>query len=157
MTTVPPADDTVSQQEWLDAVLRVLDEHPWALFASLTITSVVFAVALFGTVWGLSRAGKYQPPVVTVTIVLGIVGMLSLLVLAFRPEIDALAVAAGTAVGGLAGALGTAFQVKYDHAKDSPEITTVMPHLRDEDSPTPVEDLMGQVRDDLASDDKEQT
>ena len=58
----------------------------------------------------------------------------------------------GTAIGGLAGALGTAFQMRYERAADSPELTTVLPHLRDEDSPTPVSDLTEQVRADLEPD-----
>ena len=154
IVTVPPADDTVTQQEWLDAVLRVLDQHPWALFSGLFVSACLFTVALFGTIYGLSKAGKYQPPVVTVTIVLGIVGMVALLVLAMRPEIEALAVAVGTAIGGLAGALGTAFQAKHEHAKDSPAITAVLPHLKDEDDER--ESLLDRVTSDLSVEDEDE-
>ncbi len=92
--------------DWLS---ESFDRSPLVVFLG-AVTVAGFAVAFIWVVLrGIREAGTRQPPVVVVTLILGIVTIIALVAVMVRPDVEAIAVAVGTGIGGLAGALGLAF------------------------------------------------
>ena len=90
-------------------LVEVIQDEP-----SLVIWGSLFAVLgacifLAATVWAISRAGRFQPPRVVLSVILGLTALVSILGAVLQPESQALGAVAATAVGGLAAALGTAY------------------------------------------------
>jgi len=90
-------------------IIDSLQKEPFVFGTSIVAGLLVTGLVLFAMTRGISKAGTLQPPVTTLAVLTALVAMLSILGVVIRPNVDSLAVAAGTAVGALAGALGTAF------------------------------------------------
>lgn len=102
-------------------LIEALQQQPEVLVVSAIASVIGATVFLIAVSWAISRAGKFQPPVVVLSVVVGLVAMVAILGAILRPEVQALAVAAGTAVGALAGALGTAFTQRGERHPDPAE------------------------------------
>lgn len=97
------------EQSVLLELVEILQRDP-SLVVWGSLFAVIGASAFLGaTVWAISRAGRFQPSRVVLSVVLGLVGLVSVLGAVLQPESQALAAVAATAVGGLAAALGTAY------------------------------------------------
>ena len=101
--------DEVEGTGFFDLVRQLTEEDPVALIWYAFGVTVIIVLFLLAATIGISRAGKYQPPVVSVALVLGIVSMISLIAGIVRPETASFFILTGVAIGGLSGALGAAF------------------------------------------------
>jgi predicted membrane channel-forming protein YqfA (hemolysin III family) len=90
-------------------LIEVLQQDPTVLLWSSAIGVVGATAFLAATVYAISRAGRFQPSRVVLSVVLGLVGLVSVLGAILQPMSQALGAVAATAVGGLAAALGTAY------------------------------------------------
>lgn len=102
-------DGSLTQEEIAEYLYILIRDEPWVLFISLFSSAVLATVFMSFVVIGISRAGRFNPPKVVITIVLGIVALMALLTYALQPDNDSLGQVVAASVGGLAGALGTAF------------------------------------------------
>lgn len=102
-------------------LIEALQKQPEVLVVGAVATVTGATVFLVVVSWAISKAGRFQPPVVVLSVVVGLVAMVAILGAIIRPEVQALAVAAGTAVGALAGALGTAFTQRGERHPDPSE------------------------------------
>jgi hypothetical protein len=101
-------EQRVTDEELLDIILELIDKDPWIFFVSILTTISVMLVFLTFVVWGVSRAGRFNPPVVVLTVVLGLISLMSLLAYALAPS-TTLGNVVMVTVGALAGALGSAW------------------------------------------------
>lgn len=115
---ISDGNGNITEEEIAEFIFTIIKDEPWVFFLSFLVVLGVMTVFLTFMVIGIARAGKFSPPVVVVTVVLGLVAMMSLLVYAFRPDNEALGNVVSAAVGGLAGALGTAFAAKKFNEKE---------------------------------------
>ena len=105
-TTLPWDQDTSD-------IVLFADRNP-AIFA-ITIALLVVATGslLYFAVKSVGDAGRVQPPLVVIVLVLGIVLLTLTVVIALRPStVEALAPLVGAGVGGLAGAVAQAFTAR---------------------------------------------
>lgn len=100
----PPDDGGV-----LSELIRLFEKEPEVLIATTIAVALGTTVLLIGTVWAITRAGRFQPPRVVLSVIAGLVAMLAVIAVIVRPEVEALGVAVGTAIGGIVGALATAY------------------------------------------------
>lgn len=114
------AQDEGGRSTWVE-IIDSLQQDPEVLVIGAVATVISATVFLVAVSWAISKAGKFQPPVVVLSVVVGLVAMVAILGAIMRPEVQALAVAAGTAVGALAGALGTAFTQRGERYPDPTE------------------------------------
>ena len=90
-------------------LVEVIQEDPSLVVWGALLAVLGASTFLGATVWAISRAGRFQPPRVVLSVILGLTGLVSILGAILQPQSQALAAVAATAVGGLAAALGTAF------------------------------------------------
>lgn len=102
-------DGQLTREEIAEYIYTLIREQPFAFFLLLLTATTLVSLFLFFLVWGIMRAGRFSQPVVVVTVVLGLVALMSLLVYAFQPDSESLGQITAAAVGALGGALGTAF------------------------------------------------
>ena len=106
MSPDPGVDPTVD-------VVQLIDAEPGLFFGATFLVAGVVGGLLFLAIRAITKAGNVQPPVVVVTLVLGIVLILIAVVIALRPDLgDVLAPLLGAGVGGLASALASSFSVR---------------------------------------------
>jgi hypothetical protein len=113
--TPAPEGGSDSTADILQSIIDLYDKEPGLVFALSLVTAVSIAIVLAGIVYAISKAGHFQPPRVVLSVITGLVGMLAIIAVIVRPGVEALGVAVGTAIGGLVGALGTAYS---EHRKD---------------------------------------
>ena len=102
--TPPPQPESV-----LLELVQVLQNDPSVLVWTGVIAVLGSCAFLAATVFAISRAGRFQPPRVVLSVVLGLVALVAILGAILSKDGTPLAAVAATAVGGLAAALGTAF------------------------------------------------
>jgi membrane associated rhomboid family serine protease len=90
-------------------LLDFFEAEPWIFVVSALGTALLVGFTLAGVVYAISKAGHFQPPRVVLSVITGLVAMLAVIAVIVRPDVEALGVAVGTAIGGLVGALGTAY------------------------------------------------
>jgi heme A synthase len=120
----PPEPESV-----LLELIEVLQQDPQVLVWTSIVGVMGASAFLAATVYAISRAGRFQPPRVVLSVVLGLVGLVAILGAILARDGSPLAAVAATAVGGLAAALGTAFDrgnddnvtVARDADEDAPE------------------------------------
>lgn len=123
MSAAPsPAPSTVV--DVLGELLDFYEREPWLIIATSLITATAVAIMLFAITYAITRAGTYHPPRTALTVITGIVAMLALVAVIVRPEVESLGVAVGTAIGGLVGALATAFNERNTGAEPEPDDRT---------------------------------
>ena len=99
------------------------DRNPVVFAAGVAVIVFATGFLLFMAVKAVSDAGKIQPPLVVITLVLGIVLLVLTVTVALRPTTtDALAPLIGAGVGGLAGAIAQAFTVRKQDSQYEPSI-----------------------------------
>lgn len=91
-------------------VLELLLGNAELLFWISLILAVAFVGMLAAALVVIWRSGTLGPPVVAVTLVLGVLALGCLVTLVLRPDLEALVAVVGTAVGGLSGAVAVAFE-----------------------------------------------
>jgi len=119
--TEPPASGVPPGLfDWLNSFT---EKSPFTVFLGTLVIAVFVVTFIWVVMHGITAAGSRQPPVVVVTLILGIVTIIALVAVMVRPDIEAIAVAVGTGIGGLAGALGLAFDrhKRYYSADDERE------------------------------------
>lgn len=109
------------QRSTVVEIIEALQSQPEVLVVSAIASVIASTVFLVAVSWAISKAGRFQPPVVVLSVIVGLVAMVAILGAIIRPEVQALAVAAGSAVGALAGALGTAFTQRGERHPDPTE------------------------------------
>jgi hypothetical protein len=112
-------DDSLST--FLQDLLDFYEQEPWVLLLTTLMTAVVAGGFLVVVVRAITKAGTLQPPRTVLSLLVALVALISILGVIIRPEVDSLAVAAGTAIGGLAGALATAFTPSGIRTAATPE------------------------------------
>jgi predicted membrane channel-forming protein YqfA (hemolysin III family) len=125
-------DDTTVLLE----LVEVLQEDPTVLVWTSIVGVIGASAFLAATVYAISRAGRFQPPRVVLSVVLGLVALVAILGAILARDQTSLAAVAATAVGGLAAALGTAFDAR---SGDDDAVTQVAePDAEDDpDGPNP--------------------
>jgi hypothetical protein len=114
-------------------IIDSLQQEPFVFGTSVVAGLLVTGLVLFAMTRGISKAGTLQPPVTTLAVLTALVAMLSILGVVIRPNVDSLAVAAGTAVGALAGALGPAFSSRAAGMLSSREIAEKREQIAEEE------------------------
>ena len=105
----------------LEQVLELYEAEPWVLLVTALASAVVIGGFLALITWAIYRSGSLSPPRQVLIIVTALIGLMSILGVIIRPDVDALAVAAGAAIGALAGALATSFTPTGLQAADEDE------------------------------------
>jgi hypothetical protein len=106
---------------FLQDLLDFYEQEPWVLLLTTLMTAVVAGGFLVVVVRAITKAGTLQPPRTVLSLLVALVALIAILGVIIRPEVDSLAVAAGTAIGGLAGALATAFTPSGIRTAATPE------------------------------------
>lgn len=115
--SAPAADATTI----LQALLGYYEKEPGVLLLTTTVTAVLAGAFLIAVVRAINKAGKIQPPRQVLALLVSLIGLIALLGVILRPDVEALAVAAGTAIGALAGALATAYTPSGIKVAEEPE------------------------------------
>ena len=97
----------VAELDWWQSLLQA-DSNVFSVV--VTVSAVAVVVLLAGALLTVRRAGQYQPPVVTVSIILGVATLSTIVALVLRPELTELVAVVGSAVGGLTAAITLAFE-----------------------------------------------
>lgn len=113
----PAADATTI----LQALLDYYEKEPGVLLLTTTVTAVLAGAFLIAVVRAINKAGNMQPPRQVLALLVSLIGLIALLGVILRPDVQALAVAAGTAIGALAGALATAYSPSGIKVASEPE------------------------------------
>ena len=106
--TPAPANENATERIINEIIDFYTEEPALVIFTSL-LGAIAITFLMFGVVYAISRAGHFQPPRVVLSVITGLVAMLAIIAVIVRPGVEALGVAVGTAIGGLVGALGTAY------------------------------------------------
>lgn len=115
----PGADSDA--QTLLEALLDYYEKEPGILLVTSILTVLLAGAFLLVVVRAITKAGTIQPPRQVLALLLSLIGLVALLGVILRPDVDALAVAAGTAIGALAGALATAYSPSGIKVASEPE------------------------------------
>ena len=107
-------------------VIDLFEANPWILFVTTILSAAVIGGFLFLIVKAIAQAGRVQPPRVVLSLLVALIGLVAILAATIRPDVDALAVAAGAAIGALSGALTAAFT---ENTEDVPMHETYGPEL----------------------------
>ncbi len=102
----------------LDSLIETFDTSPYLLAFIAAATVVGTSVIVYFSVIGILRAGKTLPPEVAVTMVLGIVTIITLVAVAIRPNDSDMVALGGAAVGALAATTTLAWQQRGQWRKD---------------------------------------
>lgn len=105
----------------LEALLEYYEKEPGILLTTSILTVLLAGAFLLVVVRAITKAGTIQPPRQVLALLLSLIGLVALLGVILRPDVDALAVAAGTAIGALAGALATAYSPSGIKLASEPE------------------------------------
>ena len=108
-------------QTLLEALLDYYEKEPGVLLTTSILTVVLAGAFLMVVVRAITKAGSIQPPRQVLALLISLIGLVALLGVILRPNVDALAVAAGTAIGALAGALATAYSPSGIQVASEPE------------------------------------
>lgn len=108
-------------QTLLEALTEFYEKEPGVLLVTSVLTVVLAGAFLMVVVRAITRAGTFQPPRQVLALLLSLIGLVALVGVILRPDVDALAVAAGTAIGALAGALATAYSPSGIKVASEPE------------------------------------
>lgn len=124
----------------LESILELYEDEPYVLVVSAMATVLSISAFLGVIVYAITRAGELQPPLTVMTIVLSLLGLLSIVGVIVRPDVDSLAVAAGAAIGALGSALANEAQFRRRVASSIPiedaAIEEVLDDLSDPGGPT---------------------
>lgn len=105
------AEEEVNEfQNILEALLDFYETQPEVLIFTTAVTAFMAGGFLWVVVKAITRAGQAQPPRNVLALLVALVGLVALIGVILRPEVDSLAVAAGGAIGALGAALAASWQ-----------------------------------------------
>lgn len=120
----------------LEGILELYEDEPYVLVVSMLATVLSISAFLGVIVYAITRAGELKPPLTVMTIVLSLLGLLSIVGVIVRPDVDSLAVAAGAAIGALGSALANEAQYRRRVATTTPSEDAAVEGVLD-DNPDP--------------------
>ena len=118
-TPTPTSDD--SGERIIRDIIEFYEQEPELVIFTSLLAAIGVTMLMIGVVYAISKAGHFQPPRVVLSVITGLVAMLAIIAVIVRPGVEALGVAVGTAIGGLVGALGTAYTDSTRRAIDPKE------------------------------------
>lgn len=132
-------------QSSLEQLLDFLDNEPWLGVAGLVAVAGIVGGMLYMAFRSLQHAGQRQPPVIVVSLILGVVILIALVILAVRPSLgESLTVVIGSGIGSLGAAVVAAFEDRRKSrangglsvfAADDPDVEWVEVSPTDEQQP----------------------
>lgn len=108
------AEDEITPEQ-RDFLQTILNADPNLLTVIAGFALIIVTILITFALYSIRKAGMYSPPVVTVTVTLGVVTLSAVAALVIRPELDALVAVIGTALGGLSAAVTLAFERRGEH------------------------------------------
>ncbi len=105
----------------IETFLRLVESQPAVFIIGSGLVAFIIGGLLWLAVKAISDAGKVQPPLVVVVLVLGIVLLLLIVAIALRPALaESTLPVIGAGVGGLAGAVSQAFTARKKDSAYAP-------------------------------------
>ena len=121
------AEEEINEiQGVLESLLEFYETQPEVLIFTTTVTAFMAGSFLWVVVKAITKAGQVQPPRNVLALLVALVGLVAVLGVIIRPDVDSLAVAAGGALGALGAALAAAWQ-----SRD--EDSFILPQQEDEE------------------------